>query len=71
MRIWAALARSTTSGTAGRPSRRNLWAGYDRALRHEWAGAALFHRPHDRHPAFTLDYLLGMFAEAGVTVEPR
>ncbi|MFI9569818.1 hypothetical protein ACIG5D_00130 [Microbispora rosea] len=33
---------------AGRPSRRNLWARYDRSLRHEWAGAALFHRPHDQ-----------------------
>ncbi len=33
---------------AGRPSRRNLWAGYNRGLRHEWAGAALFHRPHDQ-----------------------
>ncbi|MEN3537649.1 barstar family protein [Microbispora sp. ZYX-F-249] len=42
---------------AGRPSRRNLWAGYDRGLRHEWAGAALFHRPHqpDRPPGLTYD----------------
>lgn len=28
----------------GRPTQLNLWAGYDRALRHEWAGAALAHR---------------------------
>ncbi|MEU7693306.1 barstar family protein [Microbispora hainanensis] len=33
---------------AGRPSRRNLWAGYDRRLRHEWAGAALCHHAHDQ-----------------------
>ncbi|GAA2467923.1 barstar family protein [Winogradskya humida] len=26
---------------AGRPTERNLWAGYDRALRDEWAGVAL------------------------------
>ncbi|GAA1376447.1 hypothetical protein GCM10009661_44620 [Catellatospora chokoriensis] len=28
---------------AGGPAERNAWAGYDRALRHEWAGAALAH----------------------------
>ena len=27
----------------GGPAERNAWAGYDRALRHEWAGAALAH----------------------------
>ncbi|MBO2465240.1 barstar family protein [Actinomadura violacea] len=27
----------------GRPTERNLWAGYDRTLRHEWAGVALAH----------------------------
>ncbi|UMP04910.1 barstar family protein [Amycolatopsis sp. EV170708-02-1] len=27
----------------GRPSRRNLWAGYDRDMRHRWAGVALGH----------------------------
>ncbi|WP_068929365.1 barstar family protein [Planobispora rosea] len=32
----------------GRPARPNLWAGYDRALRHEWSGAALFHRGSGR-----------------------
>ncbi|MGW0594947.1 barstar family protein [Streptosporangium sp. NPDC002607] len=32
----------------GRPTRPGLWAGYDRALRHEWAGAALHHHPHGR-----------------------
>ncbi|WP_182897637.1 hypothetical protein [Microbispora sp. H10830] len=57
-----------------------------RGLRHEWAGAALFHVARRRlvpgydrpaydlrswHPAFTLDDLLGMFAEADVTVELR
>jgi hypothetical protein len=29
---------------AGRPARRNLWAGYDRELRHHWAGVALAHQ---------------------------
>ncbi len=24
----------------GRPTEKNLWAGYDRELRHHWAGAA-------------------------------
>lgn len=32
---------------AGRPARPHLWAGYERGLRHEWSGAALFH--HHRH----------------------
>jgi RNAse (barnase) inhibitor barstar len=26
---------------AGRPAEKNLWAGYDRDLRHHWAGVAL------------------------------
>jgi RNAse (barnase) inhibitor barstar len=33
----------------GRPPTRNLWARYDRTLRHEWAGVALAH--HRRSPA--------------------
>ncbi|OPG08058.1 barstar family protein [Microbispora sp. GKU 823] len=40
----------------GRPTRANLWAGYDRALRHEWSGAALHHRHHgqpDRPAGYT------------------
>ena len=28
----------------GRPAEKNLWAGYDRELRHHWAGVALGHR---------------------------
>jgi len=28
----------------GRPAEKNLWAGYDRELRHHWAGVALAHR---------------------------
>ncbi|WP_106403270.1 barstar family protein [Actinocorallia populi] len=32
----------------GRPARPGLWADYDRALRHEWSGAALAHHPHER-----------------------
>ena len=28
----------------GRPTERNPWAGYDRTLRHEWAGVALAHQ---------------------------
>ncbi|MEV4134185.1 barstar family protein [Dactylosporangium sp. NPDC049742] len=28
----------------GRPDGKNLWAGYDRELRHHWAGVALAHR---------------------------
>ncbi|WP_239314196.1 barstar family protein, partial [Plantactinospora mayteni] len=28
----------------GRPVEKNLWAGYDRELRHQWAGTALAHR---------------------------
>ncbi|NKZ09097.1 hypothetical protein HGB48_35950 [Actinomadura latina] len=29
---------------AGRPAERNLWADYDRELRHHWSGVALGHR---------------------------
>ncbi|MBG0825931.1 barstar family protein [Planomonospora sp. ID91781] len=32
----------------GRPDRPNLWAGHDRALRHQWSGAALRHRRSGR-----------------------
>ncbi|WP_433153468.1 barstar family protein [Actinomadura nitritigenes] len=32
---------------AGRPTERNLWARYDRTLRHEWAGVALAHHRYD------------------------
>ncbi|MFI6302861.1 barstar family protein [Amycolatopsis thailandensis] len=41
----------------GRPSRRNLWAGYDRELRHQWAGVALGHRlsTPDGPPGTTYD----------------
>ena len=30
---------------SGRPAQRNLWAAYDRELRHQWAGMALANRP--------------------------
>lgn len=42
---------------AGRPSQRNLWAGYDRELRHQWAGVALGHMSSapDRPPGTTYD----------------
>jgi len=33
---------------AGRPTVPNLWASYDRELRHQWAGAALGHHPDGR-----------------------
>ncbi|WP_191253315.1 barstar family protein [Amycolatopsis oliviviridis] len=41
----------------GRPSRRNLWAGYDRELRHRWAGVALGHSlsAPDGQPGTTYD----------------
>ncbi|WP_235213305.1 barstar family protein [Amycolatopsis sp. MJM2582] len=41
----------------GRPSRRNLWAGYDRDLRHRWAGVALGHTSSapDGPPGTTYD----------------
>ncbi|MFI0405828.1 barstar family protein [Actinomadura sp. 3N508] len=47
----------------GRPTERNLWAGYDRTLRHEWSGVALArHRSDapDRPPATTF-HLDGRF----------
>ncbi len=42
---------------AGRPLQRNLWAGYDRELRHQWAGVALGYRSSapDRPPGTTYD----------------
>lgn len=41
----------------GRPRRRNLWAGYDRELREQWAGVALGYRSDgpDRPPGNTYD----------------
>jgi hypothetical protein len=41
----------------GRPSRPNLWAGYDREPRHQWAGVALGYRSSapDRPPGATYD----------------
>ncbi|HEX6356109.1 barstar family protein [Actinophytocola sp.] len=46
----------------GRPAQKNLWAGYDRELRHHWAGVALGHRSGapDR-PAGTIYDLDGRF----------
>ncbi|WP_229076020.1 barstar family protein [Actinoplanes sp. DH11] len=40
---------------AGRPAEPGSWAGYDRELRHEWAGVALTHHRHtpDRPPGTT------------------
>ncbi len=32
----------------GGPTQPNLWAAYDRVLRHEWAGAALWHHRQER-----------------------
>ncbi|MFI9818445.1 barstar family protein [Saccharothrix variisporea] len=42
---------------AGRPTTRNLWAGYDRELRHRWAGVALAVRSaaSDRPAGTTFD----------------
>lgn len=42
---------------AGRPAEKNLWAGYDRGLRHHWAGVALTHRSNtpDRPAGTTYD----------------
>ncbi|MER7441612.1 barstar family protein [Micromonospora avicenniae] len=42
---------------AGAPTEKNLWAGYDRDLRHHWAGAALAHRSStpDRPAGATYD----------------
>ncbi|GAB1639926.1 barstar family protein [Krasilnikovia sp. MM14-A1259] len=41
----------------GRPAEKNLWAGYDRELRHHWAGVALAHRSDaaDRPAGTTYD----------------
>lgn len=41
----------------GRPTRKNLWAGYDQELRDHWAGAALAHQPDapDRPAGTTYD----------------
>ncbi|GAA1022912.1 hypothetical protein Aple_100570 [Acrocarpospora pleiomorpha] len=42
---------------AGRPAEKNLWAGYNRELRHHWAGVALGHRSStpDRPAGTTYD----------------
>jgi RNAse (barnase) inhibitor barstar len=42
---------------AGQPPQRNLWAGYDRELRHQWSGVALGHMSGapDRPPGTTYD----------------
>jgi RNAse (barnase) inhibitor barstar len=42
---------------AGRPTEKNLWSGYDRQLRHHWAGAALAHHSStpDRPASTTYD----------------
>ncbi|GAA4623311.1 hypothetical protein GCM10023196_019000 [Actinoallomurus vinaceus] len=47
----------------GRPTERNLWARYDRTLRHEWAGVALAHHRSDApdQPAGTVFDLDGRF----------
>lgn len=47
----------------GRPTERNLWARYDRTLRHEWAGVALaYHRYNDPDQrAGTVFHLDGRF----------
>jgi hypothetical protein len=41
----------------GRPPRKNMWAGYDRQLRHHWCGVALSRRSGepDRPPGTTYD----------------
>ncbi|GAT71321.1 barstar domain containing protein [Planomonospora sphaerica] len=52
------------SGSRGAPAARpNLWADYDRALRHHWSGAALRHRRSGRpdRPAGSTFYLDGRF----------
>ncbi|WP_204018511.1 hypothetical protein, partial [Sphaerimonospora thailandensis] len=47
----------------GRPTRPNLWVGYDRALRHQWSGAALCHHPDGQpdRPAGGTYHLDGRF----------
>ncbi|WP_433170852.1 barstar family protein [Actinoallomurus sp. CA-150999] len=49
--------------STGRPTERNLWVGYDRTLRHEWAGVALAHHRSDSpdRPAGTVFNLDGRF----------
>ncbi|MEU9506006.1 barstar family protein [Micromonospora sp. NPDC048170] len=45
-----------------RPAEKNLWAGYDRELRHHWAGVALAHRSDSAdRPAGTTYDLDGRF----------
>jgi RNAse (barnase) inhibitor barstar len=47
----------------GRPAEKNLWAGYDRELRHHWAGIALGRWPGEPdRPAGTTYDLDGRFA---------
>ncbi|PZG04586.1 hypothetical protein C1I95_33155 [Micromonospora craterilacus] len=47
---------------AGRPAEKNLWAGYDRGLRHHWAGVALARRSGEPdRPAGTTYQLDGRF----------
>ncbi|OJF15432.1 hypothetical protein BG844_04815 [Couchioplanes caeruleus subsp. caeruleus] len=46
----------------GRPTEKNLWAGYNRELRHQWAGVALTHRTDaPDQPADTTYHLDGQF----------
>jgi hypothetical protein len=46
----------------GRPAEKNLWAGYDRTLRHHWAGVALAHQsPTPDRPVGTRYDLDGRF----------
>jgi RNAse (barnase) inhibitor barstar len=48
--------------STGRPAETNLWAGYDRQLRHHWAGVALTHRSKaPDQPAGTTYHLDGRF----------
>ncbi|GAA1038221.1 hypothetical protein GCM10009557_53620 [Virgisporangium ochraceum] len=53
----AGLAGILDRWRAGRPTEPNLWAGYDRNLRHHWAGVALGHWTGgtDRPPGTTYD----------------
>ncbi|WP_243709312.1 barstar family protein [Micromonospora sp. 15K316] len=53
----AGLLRVLEHWYTGQPTEKNLWAGYDRDLRHQWAGAALAHRSStpDRPPGTTYD----------------
>ena len=47
----------------GPPRQRNQWAGYDRELRHQWAGAAMRHRlgPEPDQPAGATYHLDGRY----------